>query len=52
MADIPKEEILEELEAIRLAIMNLEQFVVPSIEESEARRKVEKLIDLLRLANL
>ncbi len=52
MADIPKDEIVVELEAIRMAIMNLEQFVVPPVGESEARRKVEKLIALLQLANL
>jgi hypothetical protein len=52
MADIPKEEIIAELDSIRLSILNLEQFVVPPVTESEARRKVERLIELLQLANL
>ena len=52
MADIPKEDILGELEAIRMAILSLEQFVVPPVTESEARRRVENLIALLELANL
>jgi len=52
MADIPKEEIVSELRDIRLAIMSLEHFVVPLITESEARRKVENLIDLLDLLDV
>ena len=52
MADIPKNEVVAELEAIRLAILNLEQFVVPPVKESAARRKVEELIALLQVANL
>jgi hypothetical protein len=52
MADLPKDEIVAELMAIRVAIMSLEQFVVPPITESDARRKVEDLIDLLQMVNL
>ncbi len=52
MADLSKEEIVAELESIRLSILNLEQFVVPPVTESEARRKVERLVALLQLANL
>jgi len=52
MPDIPKEEIVAELESIRQSILNLEQFVVPPLAESEARRKVERLAALLQLANL
>jgi len=52
MADIPPSEILAELESIRLSILNLEQFVAPAITESEARRKVERLIALLQVGNL
>jgi hypothetical protein len=52
MADMSKEEIVAELEEIRLSIMNLEQFGVPPVKESEARRKVEDLLELLQLANL
>ena len=52
MADMPKEEIVAELESIRLSILTLEQFVAPPVTESEARRKVESLLALLQLANL
>jgi hypothetical protein len=52
MADISKEEMVAELESIRVSILTLEQFVVPAVDESEARRKVERLIALLQLANL
>jgi hypothetical protein len=52
MADLSKDEIVAELEAIKLSIQSLEQFVVPAIDESEARRRVERLIALLQLANL
>jgi hypothetical protein len=52
MADLSKEEIVDELNQIRLAILSLEQFVVPPVTESDARRKVEDLIDLLQMANL
>lgn len=44
MAEIPKEEIITELEDIRQAILSLEQFMVPPLSESEARRKVDNLI--------
>jgi len=52
MADIPDDEIVEELEAIRAAIQAMEQYVVPPVTESEARRKVDRLISLIQLANL
>jgi len=52
MADLSKEEIVAELESIRVSILTLEQFVAPPVDESEARRKVERLIALLQLANL
>jgi hypothetical protein len=52
MADLSKEELTVELEAIRLSILSLEQYVVPPITESEARRKVENLIALLEVGNL
>ena len=52
MADIPKEELVAELEAIYASILNLEQFVVPPVTESEARRKVERLIALLQVMNI
>ena len=52
MAYLPKEEIVAELEAIRIAILALEQFVVPPVTESEARRKVEMLLALMEMANL
>jgi hypothetical protein len=52
MADMSKEEIVAELEEIRLSIINLEQFGLPPVTESEARRKVEDLLELLQLANL
>ena len=52
MADLTKEEIVTELEAIRLAILSLEQFVNPPITESDARRKVDNLIALIEVMNL
>ncbi len=52
MADIPNDEFIEELEAIRVSILTMEQYVVPPVTESEARRKVERLISLIQLANL
>jgi hypothetical protein len=51
MADIPKEELIAELDSIRVAILSLEQFVAPPVTESEARRQVENLISLLQLAD-
>ena len=49
MPEIPKEEIVTELESIRMSILSLEQFVVPRVDQSEARRQVEDLIALLEL---
>jgi hypothetical protein len=44
---IPLDELRRELEEIRLAILSLEQFTVPRVEESEARRKIDDLLVLL-----
>lgn len=52
MAEIPINELIAELQSIRLSILNLEQFVVPPVKESEARRKVEMLLALLDVGNL
>ena len=49
MPEIPKEEIVTELESIRMSILSLEQFVGPRVDQSEARRQVEDLIALLEL---
>jgi hypothetical protein len=51
MAEVSKDEIIAELESISLSIPSLGQPVVPYVTELETRRKVEKLVSLLQLAN-
>ncbi len=45
--EIPLDELRRELEEIRRAIVSLEQFTMPRVEESEARRKIDDLLTLL-----